>query len=245
MTRVIGDGPQPGPLVLTGRAGAVLAGAGNAVLTATERRRGSALRHPADRTAHAAAHVLVRHCAAALTGRPVGTLTLEQHCAECGSTGHGKPSVAGLPDVHVSLAHTRGAVAAAADWHPVGVDVEARPVRAVDPALMTATLTAAEIDRVRAAQDPAIAYLRHWVRKECLVKIGAATLDDLSRVETDPGTGHDGGAGSATGRFGSLVVVDWFDDDLDAAVGAAASGTPTSAAFPYAGPVPATRPSVG
>ncbi len=243
MNRVRGNGRRPGPLVLTGRADAVLASAGAWALTASERRRGSALRHPADRTSHAAAHVLVRHCAAALTGRPVGTLELEQHCAECGSTDHGRPSMTGLPDLHVSLAHTRGAVAAAADWRPVGVDVEALTVRDVDLAVLTHTLTAAEIGQVRAADDPATAYLRHWVRKECLVKIGAATLDDLARIEIDPGTEHEIGVGVVAGRFGSLHVVDWFDHTLDAAVAAAAWETPTRATFPCTEPVDATRPS--
>ncbi|WP_324276432.1 4'-phosphopantetheinyl transferase superfamily protein [Blastococcus brunescens] len=90
----------------------------------------------------------------------------------------------------MSLAHTRGAVAAGADRQPIGVDVERSPVGDLDPALLSLTLTPAETTRLRSADDPPAAFLRSWVRKECLVKVGAVTLDELSRVELDPTTEH-------------------------------------------------------
>jgi 4'-phosphopantetheinyl transferase len=214
------------PLIVLARPADVLRVGDERLLTPREKRRAGALRHRADRDVHVAAHLLVRHCAAALTGQPVESLELVQQCAVCGSTEHGRPAIAGLPELHVSLAHTRGAVVAGADRRPIGVDVEALRTTDLDPAVLAATLTAAEAARVRSASDPPSAFLSHWVRKECLVKVGVATLDELSRVELDPTTEQDGAGGRSYGRFGSLHLVDWFDPALGVAVAAAAHGLP-------------------
>ncbi len=214
-------------------------------LTQRERRRAGALRHPADRDAYVAAHALVRECAAQLTGSEAGSLEVVQRCPECRATGHGKPFVHGRADVHLSLAHSRRAVVAGAGWVPLGVDVEdvdGGGAQGTDPGLMALVLSSAEMDHVRSAAEPRAAFLRHWVRKECLVKVGAATLDDLSRIEIDPGTEHDVGAGRVAGRFGPLHVVDWFDGTLDAAVAAAGFGTPRLGVFPLADPAGARGP---
>ena len=220
------ESPDRGPLVVLARPGDVLRAGGEHLLTPRERQRAGALRHRADRDAYVAAHQLVRHCAAALTGRPVDALELVQECADCGSTEHGRPSIAGVPGLHVSLAHTRGAVVAGADRRPIGVDVEGARTKDLDPPVLTHTLTAAEATRVRAASDPPSAFLRHWVRKECLVKLGVVTLDELSRVELDPTTEQDAGEGRTRSRFGPLHLLDWFDPTLDVAVAAAAHGPP-------------------
>ncbi len=214
------------PLIFLARPEDVLRAGDEHLLTPREQRRAGALRHRADRDASVAAHLLVRYCAAALTGQPVGSLQLEQQCAVCGSTEHGRPSIAGVPGLHVSLAHTRGAVVAGADRRPIGVDVEGARMRDLDPAVLAHTLTAAEATRVRAASDPPSAFLRHWVRKECLVKLGVVTLDELSRVELDPTTEQDVGQGRTRSRFGPLHLVDWFEPTLGVAVAAAAHGPP-------------------
>jgi 4'-phosphopantetheinyl transferase len=214
------------PLIVLARPADVLRVGDERLLTPREQRRAGALRHRADRDASVAAHLLVRHCAAALTGRPVESLELVQECAVCGSTEHGRPAIAGLPELHVSLSHTRGAVVAGADRRPIGVDVEGLRTTDLDPAVLAATLTAAEAARVRSASDPPLAFLSHWVRKECLVKVGVATLDELSRVELDPTTEQDGERGRTHSRFGSLHLVDWFDPALGVAVAAAAHGLP-------------------
>ncbi len=218
--------PGRGPLVLLAGPAEVLRLGGEHLLTAGERQRAGALRHRADRDAHVAAHLLVRHCAAAVTGLPVEELTLVQWCAECGSTAHGQPSIAGLTGLHVSLAHTRGAVVAGADRQPVGVDVEGARPGPLDPAVLDHTLTVAERARVRSAGDPAAAFLRHWVRKECLVKAGALSLDRLREVELDPATERAAGEGRTRGRSGPLHLVDWFDPVRDVAVAAAGHGPP-------------------
>jgi 4'-phosphopantetheinyl transferase len=214
------------PLVLVAHPADVLRAGDEHLLTSRERGRADALPHGDDRDAHVAAHLLVRHCAAALTGRPAQELTLVQQCGECGSIEHGKPSIEGLPGLHVSLAHTRGAVAAGADRQPIGVDVERAPAGDLNPALLSLTLTPAETTRLRSADDPPAAFLRHWVRKECLVKVGAVTLGELSRVELDPTTEHAAEGGRTRGRFGPLHLLDWFDPALDVGVAAAAARPP-------------------
>jgi len=207
------------------------------LLTADERRGCARLDQPADRDARAAAHLLVRWSAAQLTGRAVETLELVQHCPDCGSAEHGRPSLSSLPAVHVSLARTRGAVVAGVGRDPVGVDIEAsRSGDDLGAAPLALALTDAEILRVRSAPEPATAFLRHWTLKECLVKAGAATLDTLPRVEIDAATARRDVDGRTRRRHGSLHLMDWFDPTLDAVVAAAGAGPPVVGSFP------ATRP---
>src|SRR5919202_5600281 len=73
---------------------------------------------------------------------------------------------------------------------------------------------------------PPSAFVRHWVRKECLVKLGVVTLDELSHVELDPTTEQDVEEGRTRSRFGPLHLLDWVDPTLDVAVAADAHGPP-------------------
>lgn len=157
-----------------------------ALLAPYERTRVDRLRRPEDRDDQVAAHVLVRRVAAALLadgGRAVGAgdLVLEQHCPGCGSDTHGRPAIAGETGLHVSLAHARGWVAAAAAGRPCGIDVE--PVGSVAP--LPDVLTpgeAAELAALPPAEQPA-AFLRLWTRKEAVVKTGAVDLEGLARLD--------------------------------------------------------------
>ncbi len=128
--------------------------------------------------------------------------------------------MAGLSGVHVSLAHTRGAVAAGAGWRPVGVDVEMIPACDIEVASSSIVLSAAELGRVRSAGDPSTAFLRQWVRKECLVKMGLATLDTLRGVEIPPGV-EEAETRRTASRYGPVHLVDWVDQGMNAVVAAA------------------------
>lgn len=153
------------------------------LLTTVERDRRDQLHRADDRAAFVAAHVLVRECAARLLGVGAAEIEIAQRCADCGGP-HGRPSVVGVPEVHVSLSHAREVVAAAASWSPCGIDVE--PLRPIAP--IAAALTereqawlADEPDSEGAGRselDLSRAFLHLWVRKEALVKAGFGTLND-------------------------------------------------------------------
>lgn len=220
--------------MLAARPEDVLRLVGQGFLTPHERRRAGALRHSADRDAYVAAHALVRECAAQLAGAHVGAREVVQRCPECRATGHGKPFLHGRADVHLSLAHSRRAVIAGAGWAPLGVDVEdvdGGGAQGIDPALMTLVLSPAEMDRVRSAAEPRAAFLRHWVRKESLVKIGAITLDTVRQVDLREGLPR-AGDGRSESRYGSLHLIDWVDPFLGAAFAVAAAEPPVIGTFP-------------
>ena len=173
-------------------AGVLLAGSTAAVavpeeaeawLTPAERARAGALLRAGDRADYLAAHVLVRRCAALVLGADPDRLTVVQMCAYCGRTGHGRPSLAEAPELRLSLAHTRGYVAAVADTEEVAVDAERLADRSAVADLAASVLTPAERDLVHTAARPETVFARIWVRKESLVKLGVATLDTLPEVD--------------------------------------------------------------
>jgi 4'-phosphopantetheinyl transferase len=210
--------------------------AATSLLAPHERRRWDAFRHPADREAYLAAHLLVRECAARLTGLPVASVQVAQLCPTCGSAEHGRPLLAGRADVHLSLGYRRGAVVAGAAGAPLGVDVEPPVTPGAREELVSTVLTPAEAEAVRTAADPAREVLRFWVRKESLVKVGLATLDTLRVIDLTRATDQAFLDGRAHSRLGEVHLVDWFDAGLAAAVGVAASAPPVVAAFgPAAG----------
>lgn len=154
----------------------------HALLSATELDRAAAIRGEADRADFVAAHALVRVCAGRLLGVPPGALTLVQHCDSC-TRSHGVPSLLEAPSLTVSLSHTRGLVAAAASAGPIGVDVEATGDQPLDWRVVELAASAAEFAALRQAERPQRSFLRQWVRKEALVKVGATTLDEMASVD--------------------------------------------------------------
>jgi 4'-phosphopantetheinyl transferase len=153
-------------------------------------------------------------------------------CPECGSRGHGKPSLAGFPELHISLAHRPGVVAAAAGWTPVGVDVEVPGPGGA--AVVLDVLAPAEVAQVRAAADPAAAFLRLWARKECLVKLGVITLDQLREVDLADGAGDPLVRVGTASRYGRLHGADWIDGATGAVVAAVGRERPVRVSFPGA-----------
>lgn len=171
----------------------------DAELTGAERARHDRLRFAADRDAYRAAHLLVRACAGELLGIAPARVRLQQHCPRCGDAGHGRPSIAGEPGVHLSLSHTRGFVAAVAAVSECGIDVE----RVADSIPRTA-VTAREQTWLDATADPLLGFTRLWVRKEALVKAGIADepgpLDVLGPETTTP---------EPATRIGGFALADW------------------------------------
>lgn len=212
------------PLAMVAGSAEVLArsGLGEHLLTGLERDRAGRFRQESARLDFVAAHLLVRECAARLLGLPVAGLTLLQRCPDCARDDHGKPYLAEHPGVEVSLSHGRGVVAAAAGDRPVGVDVE-QPSRGVVAEVFERVLSAGELARVRAHAEPDRAFLRLWVRKEAMVKLGRVTLDTLSELDLS-GLELDGSP--LRSRFGDLHLLDWEDERRGAAVGVVSTGEP-------------------
>ncbi|HEX7353335.1 MAG TPA: 4'-phosphopantetheinyl transferase superfamily protein [Mycobacteriales bacterium] len=131
-----------------------------------------------------AAHLAARECVTALTG--ASPVRLVQRCAECGGP-HGKPSVPEHPEIHVSWSHSHGHIAAVAARDPVGIDVETRGRRHDVDRLVRRTATSAEAAAILADSDPGAAYLRMWVAKEALVKVGAVTVAQFGRTDVRDG----------------------------------------------------------
>lgn len=149
-------------------------------LTEVERERAARFRFEHDRAAFVAAHLLVRLCAAAALDADPGGLTLLQRCHLHGP-GHGKPYVEQSPGLGVSLSHTRGYVCAAAGPGKVGVDAEHVPRGPLDELLADRVLTPRERALVTGNDE----LIRHWTRKEALVKRGELSLDRLGSVDDD------------------------------------------------------------
>jgi 4'-phosphopantetheinyl transferase len=167
---------------------AVLAGVGSSEwvgwLAAHEQKAALSFAHAELRDSYVAAHILARRAAARLIGSDPQRLRLVQCCATCGGP-HGKPSIEGHPRLHVSLSHTRQAVAAVAGNVPSAIDIE-MPGNLVYSELRSASVFSsrelAMLDALRPAErdDAALAF---WVRKECLVKLGHASLDTLTTCD--------------------------------------------------------------
>jgi 4'-phosphopantetheinyl transferase len=197
-------GVPAGALLAGSTAAAAVPDGAEAWLTPAERERAGALLRAGDRADYVAAHVLVRRCAALVLATTPDRLTVVQRCPECGRSGHGRPSVAEAPHVRLSLAHTRGYVAAIADTAEVAVDAERLTGRVAVAELAASVLTPSEQELVRAAARPELMFARIWVRKESLVKLGLATLDtlpdmDVSRAMRD------------TASWRGYAVLGWTD----------------------------------
>ncbi|GAA2837879.1 4'-phosphopantetheinyl transferase superfamily protein [Kitasatospora sp. CM 4170] len=200
--------------------------AGEHLLTAVERERAARFRQESGRLDFTAAHILVRLCAARLLGVPADTITLAQNCPDCRKADHGRPYLPDHPDVQVSLSHTHGVVAAAAGRRPVGVDVELTARSGSLLQVAGRVLAPAELQQVEAHPEPGRAFLRQWVRKESLIKLGRTTLDglaavDLSALPLDVPPGR-----PLRSRYQDLHLVDWTDPVRGAVICAASTAAP-------------------
>ncbi|MFB6893153.1 4'-phosphopantetheinyl transferase family protein [Kitasatospora sp. NPDC056327] len=200
--------------------------AGEHLLTAGEKERAARFRHESGRVDFVAAHVLVRLCAADLLGVPATALTLAQHCPDCGKADHGKPYLPDHPAVSVSLSHTRGVVAAAAGHRPIGVDVELTDRGGTLLDVAPRVLAPEELRQVREHADPARAFLRLWVRKEALIKIGRTSLDGLAAVDLSALPLDLPGGRPLLSGFEGLHLLDWTDRAHGAAVAAVCGAVP-------------------
>lgn len=82
---------------------------------------------------------------------------------------HGKPSIAGHPDIHFNLSHCRKAVACAVSDHPVGIDIET--IREFNLPLINHTMNVVELQQMLEAARPEVEFTRLWTMKEARLKL--------------------------------------------------------------------------
>ena len=117
-------------------------------------------------------HELLRQLVSDETGLDAATIVISATCPDCGGA-HGRPTVLGHPELHVSLARTPGFVVAAVSASgAIGIDAElltGSPERAVAVGALTG-----------------IQSLRHWTRVEAVLKAdGRGLRVDPSLVHVD------------------------------------------------------------
>jgi 4'-phosphopantetheinyl transferase len=159
------------------------------VLSADELDRAAAYRATAHAHAFIRARAMLRRVLAGYVGAPAERLRFDTTCALCGA-GHGKPVLLDADGrLSFSLSHARGAVVVAVSGGaPVGIDVEHRSSAATAGELAAATRCAAE--PIGADALP-VELLRHWTRKEALLKATghglAVALSEVTLERTSPG----------------------------------------------------------
>ncbi|WP_404381657.1 4'-phosphopantetheinyl transferase superfamily protein [Knoellia locipacati] len=131
------------------------------------------------------AHALLRRLVADETGVDPRQLEFEKRCATCGTDRHGKPHVAGMRDIHVSVSYGEHmAVAVVTNIGEVGVDVEDLESADFD-GFASVTLDASEAAHLDGLDGDALLGARAllWARKEAILKAtGHGLVVDPSQV---------------------------------------------------------------
>ncbi|MBR1543110.1 MAG: 4'-phosphopantetheinyl transferase superfamily protein [Bacteroidaceae bacterium] len=94
---------------------------------------------------------------------------------------HGKPFLAGHPDIHFNLSHCREAAICMIGERPVGIDVES--VREYRENLVRFTMNEAEVAQIEQAERPDVEFIKLWTRKEAVLKLsGEGISRDVKSV---------------------------------------------------------------
>lgn len=149
------------------------------LLNSAELERVATILDPDTRAQHAVGRALMR----LLGAREAGCTPSELAIAV---TDGGKPWLPGVPDLNITVAHTRRAVVVASmSGAPIGVDIE-HPEAAVQPLRLAQRLFASEeVRAVRELSGEARAdwFARIWTIKEAVAKaLGVGVIPALSRV---------------------------------------------------------------
>jgi 4'-phosphopantetheinyl transferase len=146
------------------------------LLSPEERQRYRDLRRQEDKDRFLTGCTLIRLAVGAHLGVAPAEVAVDRRCGDCDRP-HGKPAVAGGPQL--SISHSGGQVALAlALRHPVGVDVERGSPTTDYRQLAPTVLAPAELAWLGSVDDAALpqAFLRYWTRKEAVVKATGAGL---------------------------------------------------------------------
>jgi 4'-phosphopantetheinyl transferase len=140
----------------------------DSLLDPVERSRAEAYVQPIDRARFVLGVALLKQAVAQAEGVAPETVMVDRRCAVCGEQ-HGAPLVRGS-NLHVSVAHSgERVVAAITPVGAVGVDVEARAMRAVMPK----TRDVLAPSEVMSQSDD---FFTYWCRKESVLKATGAGM---------------------------------------------------------------------
>ena len=98
---------------------------------------------------------------------------------------HGKPFIVGHTDIHFNFSHCKEAVVCAISNRPIGVDVDS--IRKYKDSLVQYTMNAKEIQQIKQAECPDIAFTRLWTMKEARLKLtGEGITNNMKDVLNEP-----------------------------------------------------------
>jgi 4'-phosphopantetheinyl transferase len=162
----------------------------DALLAPTDFQRRGRLRLEADRRRLTAAAAVVRTVVGAHAGLAPARVEIDRTCRSCGLQ-HGKPWIPGLPDVHVSVSHSAGAVGVAVGRDgPVGLDVEVVGEYGVGELESLVACVLAPEERACLARLPEssrpLAFTTYWTRKEAVVKATGEGITCVDHVVVTP-----------------------------------------------------------
>lgn len=104
---------------------------------------------------------------------------LEEFSMEVGE--HGKPYIAGRPDIHFNISHCLKAIAVVVSDQPVGIDVES--FRQYSEGLLDKTMNETEKAEIQASDAPQETFACYWTRKEAVFKMqGTGITDNLHNI---------------------------------------------------------------
>lgn len=83
---------------------------------------------------------------------------------------HGKPSIAGHPEVHFNMSHCKAGVLCVVDDEPVGCDIETI-VKDLNLDLCRYAMNEQEVQQITAAENPRAEFTKLWTMKEAVVKL--------------------------------------------------------------------------
>ena len=89
---------------------------------------------------------------------------------------HGKPFIAGRPELHFSLSHCKEAAVCVLSRKPVGIDVES--IGRYRDSVARYAMNDEELRQIQQAERPEVEFTRLWTMKESLLKMTGEGIND-------------------------------------------------------------------
>ena len=89
---------------------------------------------------------------------------------------HGKPFIAGHPELHFSLSHCKEAAVCVLSHQPVGIDVES--IGRYRDSVARYAMNDEELLQIQQAERPEVAFTRLWTMKESWLKLTGEGIND-------------------------------------------------------------------